>query len=219
MLILDMSTGSPTATKEMYARLRKQGVSFMDAPVSGGVGKAENGTLSIMAAGDRKTYDAVQDLFGCMGEEIFYVGASGTGHTIKLINNMLTGINLAGISEGMVMGVKAGLDPELLLRIINSSSGESYSSRVKVPNFVLKRKFSGGFKVKLQHKDMKLASDLAKDLGVPALMGNIAKEYFEMAMACGYADEDASAVVKELEHICSVEVKPAEGDRHEDGGT
>lgn len=113
MLILDMSTGSPTATKEMYARLRKQGVSFMDAPVSGGVGKAENGTLSIMAAGDRKTYDAVQDLFGCMGGEIFYVGASGTGHTIKLINNMLTGINLAGISEGMVMGVKAGLDPEL----------------------------------------------------------------------------------------------------------
>lgn len=113
MLILDMSTGSPTATKEMYARLRKQGVSFMDAPSAAGWARRKTGLSALWRRGDRKTYDAVQDLFGCMGEEIFYVGASGTGHTIKLINNMLTGINLAGISEGMVMGVKAGLDPEL----------------------------------------------------------------------------------------------------------
>lgn len=208
MKILDMSTGSPTDTQDMYAQLNKMGVSFLDAPVSGGVVRAGNGTLSIMASGDKDTYDEVLDLFKAMGEDVFYVGESGTGHTIKLINNMLTGINLVGICEAMVMGMKAGIDPTLLLNIINTSSGMSYSSKMKMENFVFPRKFNKGFKVRLQLKDMKLASDLAKDVGAPTILGNVAKEYFMAAYSAGYADEDASAIVKLLENVCGVEVRP-----------
>lgn len=207
-VVIDMSTSSPTDTKQMCAALLEQGVHYLDAPVSGGVGKAKTGTLSIMASGDKAAYDEVLPILKAMGEDVFYVGESGTGHTIKLINNMLTGINLAGICEGMVMGVKAGIDPKLLLDIINSSSGESYSSKVKIPNFVFKREFGGGFKTKLQHKDMALASDLAKDLHVPAPMGNLAKEYYMAAMAAGSSDLDASAIIKVLEGLTGVEVKP-----------
>lgn len=208
MLILDMSTGAPTDTKEMHARLKEQGIGFVDAPVSGGVVRAADGTLSIMASGDKEDYDRALPIFNTLGKSVFYVGESGTGHTIKLINNMLTGINLAGICEAMVMGIKAGLDPELLLSIINSSSGMSYSSKMKIENFVFPRKFNKGFKVRLQLKDMKLASDLAKDVGAPAVLGNVAKEYYMAAYAAGMADEDASAIVKLLENVCHVEVIP-----------
>ena len=207
-IVLDMGTGSPTATKEMCARLKERGIAFLDAPVSGGVKKASDGTLSIMAAGDKAAVDRVMPVLQCLGADVFYVGESGTGHTIKLINNMLTGINLVGACEGMMLGMKAGIDPELLLKIINSSSGESYSSRVKIPNFVFKRNFSGGFKTRLQHKDMNLATGLAKDLCVPVPMGNLAKEMFEAAMAAGYADEDCSSVIKILERVEDLEVKP-----------
>lgn len=208
MLILDMSTGAPTDTKEMHARLKAQGVAFVDAPVSGGVVRAADGTLSIMASGDREDYERALEIFNVLGKSVFYVGESGTGHTIKLINNMLTGINLAGICEAMVMGMKAGLDPELLLSIINSSSGMSYSSKMKMENFVFPRNFNKGFKVRLQLKDMKLASDLAKDVGAPTMLGNVAKEYYMAAYAAGMADEDASAIVKLLENVCHVEVVP-----------
>ena len=206
MIIVDMCTGSPTDTKEINAKLKALGVGHIDAPVSGGVVKAVKGTLSIMAAGEEEVFRKVEDLFQSLGEDVFYVGESGTGHTIKLINNLLTGINLAAICEAMVMGTKAGIDPNLLLNVINSSSGESYSSRVKIPGFVFKRKFDGGFKVVLQHKDMTLATALAKDLCVPTVLGNVAKEYYSTAIACGYGDEDASAVIKEIEHVCGVEV-------------
>lgn len=208
MLILDMSTGSPADTRDIYQKLKQKGVSFVDAPVSGGVVKAADGTLSIMASGDKEAYDAALELFEIMGEDVFYVGETGTGHTIKLINNMLTGINLAGICEAMVLGMKAGIDPELLLSIINSSSGMSYSSKMKMEKFVFPRKFNKGFKVRLQLKDMKLASDLAKDVGVPTVLGNVAKEYYMAAYSAGLADEDASAIVKLLENICHVEVRP-----------
>lgn len=207
-VVVDMSTSSPTDTKQTCAVLKAQGVDYLDAPVSGGVGKAKNGTLSIMAAGDPSAYEKVLPILQCLGQEVFYVGPSGSGHTIKLINNMLTGINLAGLCEGMVLGVKAGIDPELLLKIINSSSGESYSSRVKIPGFVFKRDFSGGFKTKLQHKDMALAAGLAKELQVPTPMGNLAKESYLAAMAAGQSDADASAVITVLERLTGVTVKP-----------
>lgn len=207
MIIVDMGTGSPTDTKSTCADLVKYGVAFIDAPVSGGVKKAADGTLSIMASGDKEAYEKVLPILKCLGEDVFYVGEAGSGHTIKLINNMLTGINLAGICEGMVLGMKAGIDPDLLLSIINSSSGESYSSRVKVPNFILKRNFNGGFKTKLQHKDMCLASQLSKDLCVPTIMGNLAKEFFSAALSSGLGDEDASSVIKVLERIVGLDVK------------
>jgi 3-hydroxyisobutyrate dehydrogenase-like beta-hydroxyacid dehydrogenase len=207
MVVMDMGTGSPAKSKEFAVLLEKRGVAYLDAPVSGGVGKAKDGTLSIMASGDERAYHKCLPLLQDLGSEVFYVGASGNGHTIKLINNMLMGINLAGICEGMVLGVKAGVDPKLLLNIINSSSGESYSSKVKIPTFVFKRDFAGGFKVKLQHKDMNLAETLARELQVPTIMSGVARQYFLAAMADGLEDQDTSAIITLLEKLTGVEVK------------
>ena len=127
---------------------------------------------------------------------------------LELINELTgEGINLAGVCEGMVLGMKAGIDPRLLLEIINSSSGESYSSRVKVPGFILKRDFSGGFKARLQHKDMNLATSLARELRVPTAMANLAREYYLGAMARDRGEEDASVIITLLEEITGAEVK------------
>jgi len=106
----------------------------------------------------------------------------------------------------MVLGMKAGIDPELLLDIINSSSGESYSSRIKIKNFVMNRKFEGGFKSRLQHKDMNLAATLARELHVPLALGNLAKEYYMAAMSAGRGDLDASVIVTLLEEMTSTVV-------------
>ena len=206
-VVIDMGTGSPTLIRAMAARLKETGIDLLDAPVSGGVQKAKTGGLSIMASGDSAAYARVLPVLSALGGEVFYVGGCGCGQTIKLINNMLTGINLAGVCEGMVLGMKAGIDPRLLLEIINSSSGESYSSRVKVPGFILKRDFSGGFKARLQHKDMNLATSLARELRVPTAMANLAREYYLGAMARDRGEEDASVIITLLEEITGAEVK------------
>ncbi|MEL7624243.1 MAG: NAD(P)-dependent oxidoreductase [Clostridiales bacterium] len=207
MTVIDMCTGSPTIAKEIAAALAAKEIAYIDAPVSGGVAKASEGTLSIIASGDEQAYQTCLPLLQAMGEEVFYVGKTGNGQTIKLINNMLTGINLVGICEGMVLGMKAGIDPKLLLQVINSSSGESYSSRVKMPGFVFKRNFNGGFKARLQHKDMNLATTLARELQVPVIMGVMAQQYFLAALSGGRGEEDASVIVTLLESITGTEVK------------
>ena len=148
-------------------------------------------------------------IFTILGKEIFHISTEvGTGHTVKIINNLVQGVNLAAICEAMVLAVKAGLDPAMFLDILNKSSGESYASRIKVPGFIFKREFSTGFKAKLQHKDMDLATTLAKELKVPVAMGNLAKEYYMAAMAAGKGDMDASVIVTLLEDITGVTVKP-----------
>lgn len=207
-VFIDMGTGSPTTSREIAKAFGTKGVGFLDAPVSGGVGKAATGELSIMASGNKEDYDRAMPVFKALGTDIFYVGDVGTGHTIKLINNLLTGVNLAAVCEGMVLGMKAGIDPELLMNIINTSSGESYSSRVKVKNFIMQRKFDAGFKAKLQHKDMNLATTLARELKVPLMLGNLAQQYYMTAMAEGKGELDASVIVTLLEKITGVEVKP-----------
>ncbi len=208
-VVVDMGTGSPTMCREIAAELAKKGIGFIDAPVSGGVAKAASGTLSIMASGGKRDYERMLPVLRAMGEEIFHVGDVGAGQTIKLINNMLTGINLAGVCEGMVLGMKAGVDPDLLLNIINTSSGASYSSQVKIRNFVMKRAFEGGFKARLQHKDMNLATTLARELGLPVPVGTLAQQYYLAAMADGRGEEDASVIVTLLERLAGVTVEKA----------
>lgn len=161
-----------------------------------------------MASGDKLAYEQSLEVLKILGKEIFYVGGNvGTGQTIKLINNMLTGINLAGVCEGMVLGMKAGIDPELLLKVINSSSGESYSSRIKVPGFILKRNFNNGFKVRLQNKDMNLALNLSKEQKVPTPLASLAQQYYMSAMASGKGELDSSSIITLLEDLVKVEVK------------
>ncbi len=208
-IIIDMGTGSPSIIREISRVLTEKQAAIVDAPVSGGVGKAATGELSIMASGDKAAFDKCHDIFKILGKEIFHISTDvGTGHTVKIINNLVQGVNLAAICEAMVLAVKAGLDPEMFLDILNKSSGESYASKVKVSGFIFKRDFSKGFQAKLQYKDMNLATTLAKELNIPLGVGNLAKEYYMAAMAAGRGEMDASVIVTLLEDITKVTVKP-----------
>jgi 3-hydroxyisobutyrate dehydrogenase-like beta-hydroxyacid dehydrogenase len=208
-IIVDMGTGSPKVIREIRKALAEKQSTILDAPVSGGLGKATTGELSIMVSGDKAAFDKCHEVFKILGKEIFHISEEvGTGHTVKIINNLLYGINLAAVSEAMVLAVKAGLDPEMFVNIVNASTGECWASRVKVPGNILKRNFANGFQAKLQHKDMDLATTLAKELNVALSLGNLAKEYYMAAMAAGRGEMDNSVIVTLLEDLTKVTVEP-----------
>lgn len=206
-VIIDMSTVAPNQTRRMAALAKEKGVSYLDAPVSGGVGGAAKGALTIMVGGPAAVIDQVMGIFNVLGKKVYRVGDVGAGDTIKLVNNLLLGVNMAAVAEAMVVGVKAGLDPQVLLEIISSSSGNSYALETKMPNFVMKGNFEPGFAINLQFKDLELATQTGKDLGVPLFLTNLTQQIFEQARAVGLGGEDISAVIKVWEKLAGVEVR------------
>lgn len=206
-VIIDMSTVAPNQTRRMAALAKEKGVSYLDAPVSGGVGGAAKGALTIMVGGPAAVIDQVMGIFNVLGKKVYRVGDVGAGDTIKLVNNLLLGVNMAAVAEAMVVGVKAGLDPQVLLEIISSSSGNSYALETKMPNFIMKGNFEPGFAINLQFKDLELATQTGKDLGVPLFLTNLTQQIFEQARAVGLGGEDISAVIKVWEKLAGVEVR------------
>ncbi|MGB4504664.1 MAG: NAD(P)-dependent oxidoreductase [Syntrophaceticus sp.] len=206
-VIIDMSTVAPNQTRRMAALAKEKGVSYLDAPVSGGVGGAAKGALTSMVGGPAVVIDQVMGIFNVLGKKVYRVGDVGAGDAIKLVNNLLLGVNMAAVAEAMVVGVKAGLDPQVLLEIISSSSGNSYALETKMPNFVMKGNFEPGFAINLQFKDLELATQTGKDLGVPLFLTNLTQQIFEQARAVGLGGEDISAVIKVWEKLAGVEVR------------
>lgn len=206
-VIIDMSTVAPNQTRRMAALAKEKGVSYLDAPVSGGVGGAAKGALTIMVGGPAVVIEQVMGIFNVLGKRVYRVGDVGAGDAIKLVNNLLLGVNMAAVAEAMVVGVKAGLDPQVLLEIISSSSGSSYALETKMPKFIMKGNFDPGFAIDLQFKDLELATQTGKDLGVPLILTNLAQQIFEQARAAGLGGEDISAVIKVWEKFAGVEVR------------
>ena len=206
-VIIDMSTVAPNQTRRMAALAKEKGVSYLDAPVSGGVGGAAKGALTIMVGGPAVVIEQVMGIFNVLGKKVYRVGDVGAGDAIKLVNNLLLGVNMAAVAEAMVVGVKAGLDPQVLLEIISSSSGSSYALETKMPKFIMKGNFDPGFAIDLQFKDLELATQTGKDLGVPLILTNLAQQIFEQARAAGLGGEDISAVIKVWEKFAGVEVR------------
>ena len=173
--------------------------------MSGGVGA--QGALTIMVGGPAAVIDQVMGIFDVLGKKVYRVGDVGAGDAIKLVNNLLLGVNMAAVAEAMVVGVKAGLDPRILLEIISSSSGNSYALEAKMPKFIMKGNFEPGFAIDLQFKDLELATQTGKDLGVPLFLTNLVQQIFEQARAAGLGGEDISAVVKVWEKLAGIEVR------------
>lgn len=169
-IVLSMSTIDPFAAKRMHDQLADQGIALLDAPVSGGTVGATSGELSIMVGGDRVVFDACQDLFSAMGTKIFYIGASGQGLAMKLVNNMLGQVNLVAVCEALVMGVKAGLDPQTIYEVVRASTGNSVAFEARVPK-IMAGDFTPGGTVDISFKDQELETAFAKQLGVPNLSG------------------------------------------------
>lgn len=206
-IYIDLSSITPKAIQNIAKKASQKGVKVLDAPVSGGVAGAQKGTLTIMVGGDEETFNKALPVLNCIGTKVFHVGDIGAGDTIKLVNNLLLGVNMVAVSEALALGVKAGLKPEVMYDIISQSSGSSYALTAKYKNFIAKGNFAPGFMIDLQYKDLQLAVDTAKDLKMPLLVGNQAQQMYEVARAKGLGTEDISAVIKIYEELGNVEVR------------
>ena len=207
MLIIDHSTIAPDASIVINEQCRAKDVFFLDAPVSGGVTGAENGTLSIMVGGDPGAYERALPILKHLGENIAHVGPSGSGNKMKLINQMLVGITQCAVAEAMVLAAKMGLEPTQTYNVLSNSVGDSAVLRRSIPNFVFKRDFTAAFTLNLLNKDMKLLSQLAHNHNVRMLMGALAQQVCLEGSLAGYGDQDMSAVIRVMENLAGIEVK------------
>ncbi len=163
-LVIDMSSSAPTDTRELAQRLKAVGLRLVDAPVSGGVKRAVAGTLTIMAGGDAADIQEAGGLFAAMGGQVFNTGTVGSGHAMKAINNFVSGAGVLAAIEAVLLGQKFGLDAEIVVDVINSSSGKNNATDVKMKQFILSETFGSGFALGLMAKDIRIAADLAKSL-------------------------------------------------------
>jgi len=205
-IIVDMSTNSPTTVRGLAEKTKTKGITFIDAPVSGGVRGARNATLAIMAGGDKAAYDKCEPLLKAMGANVFYCGDIGAGNVVKLVNNMLAFIHMMGAAEAVVLGKKAGVDPNILWQAVKASSGGSFvwDSGTRA---VLRDKLAPTFTIDLASKDISLATKLAEEFGVPLTMGKAAEGLIRGYQTGGYAKEDVLATIKELEKQAGVTVR------------
>jgi len=204
--IVDMSTNSPSVVRGLVEKTKAKGVHFLDAPVSGGVRGARNASLAIMVGGEKTVYDKCEPLLKAMGANVFYCGDIGAGNVVKLVNNMLAFIHMMGAAEAMVLGAKAGVDPNVIWQAVKASSGGSFvwESGTRA---ILRDKLAPTFTVDLARKDIGLATQLAKEFDVPLTMGNAAEGLIDNYQKTGYAKEDILATVKELEKLAGVTVR------------
>lgn len=202
----DTSTVDPELSRELAEKLAAKGAGFLDAPVSGGVAGAEGATLTVMIGGDAETFEKAKPVLQVFGQNLKHVGPSGAGTIVKLANQLLVGINMAAVAEAMVLGVKAGADPEAMFEVLSTSFGSSRMLERGVP-MIVARDFGGGTPVDLLRKDLGLIENLAGQLGVPLATGTEARKVFDRAHDASYGEEDMVAIVRPLEADAGVEVE------------
>jgi 3-hydroxyisobutyrate dehydrogenase-like beta-hydroxyacid dehydrogenase len=203
---VDLSTiGSQTAA-HIHEALAQRDIAAIDSPVSGGVGGAEKGALAVMVSGSRDEFEAIRTAFEAIGRP-FYIGEKpGSAQTMKLANNILAANVLVATAEVVVMGVKAGLDPGVMIEVLNAGSGGTSASRDKFPRSILPRTFDYGFATGLMVKDVRLYLDEARALGVPADVAETVARLWETAAQEQGADSDFTSVIKPFEEAAGVTV-------------
>jgi 3-hydroxyisobutyrate dehydrogenase len=210
-VIVDMSSSDPAGTRELAAALAQRGVTLVDAPVSGGTRGAEAASLTIMIGSDDKTaVERVRPMLEAMGQRLFETGGSGTGHAMKALNNFIAGTNFLAAAEALVVGRRFGLDPTLMIDIINQSTGRSFSSEHVIKQHVLTRTFATGFQLGLLAKDVKIAADLADDLQAQAPVAQLSRDLLARARDQVGATADHSAAIQYWEMLNDVTVGKAE---------
>jgi 3-hydroxyisobutyrate dehydrogenase-like beta-hydroxyacid dehydrogenase len=206
-VFVDLSTTGPRVAGEVAAGLEEKGIVAVDAPVSGGPAGAEKGALAVMVSGPKKLSDELTPILGVIGK-VFWVGEQpGLGQTMKLCNNLLSAAAITITSEALVMGTKAGLDPAVMLDVINAGSGRNTATADKFPRCVLPRKFDFGFATDLLYKDVRLCLEEGERLGVPMMVGNAVRQLIGIAKALKGAGSDITEIVQPVEQWAGVEVK------------
>jgi len=209
-VFVDLSTSGTAAAQAIAAQLAPFGVAALDAPVSGGVTGAANGKLAIMVSGPLAAIERVKPLLAEMGK-VFVVGERpGLGQTVKLANNMLAAVAMAATSEAMAMGAKAGVDPAVMLEILNASSGRNSATQDKFPRCVINRRFDFGFANALSFKDVRLCVDEAEALGVPMIMGAAVRQMLAITQnVCG-PDADVTDMARVVENWAGCQIGSSE---------
>lgn len=208
-IFVDLSTTGPRVAAQVAEEFARSGLGrvTVDAPVSGGVSGAERGTLAVMVSCPRPTFDELEPVLKVFGKPFFLGEKPGSAQTMKLANNLLAAAALAISSEAIVMGVKAGLDPKLMVEVINAGSGRNSATQDKFPRAVLPRTFDFGFATGLSYKDVRLCVDEAEALGVPMVVGSAVRQLLAVTNATFGAESDFTNVVRTVEQWAGVEVR------------
>jgi len=206
-VFFDLSTNSPTMVRRLHEICAAKGVTLLDSPVSGGTYGAAAGTLAVMVGGDKATFDRFKPTLEGIGTHVVYCGPIGNGAVCKICNNLMsmgTGVLLA---EALTLGVKAGVDLATLADVINNSTGGSKRLADKFPRFLFKGNFEPGFATALAAKDVRLATDLGREYGVPMDLSNLVDQRHVEAMFRGWGAEDSDAVAKIQEEKSGVQLR------------
>ncbi len=210
---VDLSTSGAAAASTIDSALRERGVDALDAPVSGGVAGARAGTLAIMVSGPRRAFEQVERILGILGH-VFFVGEKpGLGQTLKLANNLMSQAAIAITAEALAMGVRAGLDPSVMLEVLNASSGRNTASADKFPKHVLTRRFDFGFSTGLALKDVRLCLEEAAALRVPMALGDAVRQVLTDTQDKFGPDSDCTCVARTVEERAGCEISPYRGNK------
>lgn len=211
LIYADLSTNSPTVIRRIHQICGAKGVTVLDAPVSGGVYGAAAGTLAVMVGGDETAFRRIKPVLEAIGSHVVYCGPIGAGMVCKICNNLIsmgTGVILA---EALTVGVKAGVDLAVLADVIANSSGGCKRITEKYPRYLFKGNFQPGFATALAAKDVRLATDLGRELGVPMELANLVDQKHVEALGRGWGAEDSDAVARLQEEKAGVELRIKQG--------
>lgn len=207
-VIIDMSSISPVTSKQIASEVAQKGIEMLDAPVSGGEPKAIDGTLAIMVGGKEEVFGRVKDVLYCMGQAVTLVGENGCGATAKLANQIIVNLNIAAMSEALVLAAKAGIDIEKMYQAIRGGLAGSAVLDAKVP-LILERNFVAGGRIDINLKDIANVMDTAHEIGVPLPLSSQLLEILHALKVDGKAAHDHGGIVQYYEKLANVEVKRA----------
>jgi len=203
-LVVDMSTISPAVTKEIAQKLKEKGAAMLDAPVSGGSEGARKGTLSIMAGGEAADLERAMPVLSAMGKTIVHIGPIGAGQIAKAINQILVAGTYWSVAEGMALGLKAGLDMEKVIEAVGGGAAGSWGLTNR-GRFMVENDYPLGFRVKLHRKDLLIALEAARELGVPLPMAAFVEQVENGIIGRGFGDEDVSAMARNLREAAGID--------------
>jgi 3-hydroxyisobutyrate dehydrogenase len=207
-LLLDTSSSQPWLTLETAKALAGVGVAMVDAPVSGAQIGAQTGQLVFMVGGEPAAVDRVKPLFEVMGKQMFHLGGIGAGHTMKCLNNMITAMTFMATTEGLAIGKKLGLDPDVMTDVLNVSTGGSWISQTQIKQRITSRKFDDAFKLELMVKDIGIAMRLAGDEAIPAPLCGTGLQLWRAAAHHAGKGSSISDMVHWVEHMTGIEITP-----------
>lgn len=197
-VLVDMTSGSPSVTREIGATISKLGLRMADAPASGGVKGAREGTLALMTGGDEDALALASPALTILGSQIFHVGPLGAGQAMKALNNMLSAAGLLIAGEALVIGQRFGLDPETMIDVFNASTGRNNSTERKLKPYVLSGSYAGGFALRLMVKDLTIALELADQTGTPACLSHACQAAWQRANSNLPGSSDHTEIIRDL---------------------